>query len=91
MLQEFMISVSNALILKNKAAPGASPKVGRPSISTASQHAMKKAKGHATKPILGPEIRFDGLYHFPRVAEKRNRCKIPNCSGTYVLLRIKMV
>ena len=55
MLQEFKISVANASILENKAVPCASPKVGRPSISTASQPAMKKARGHATKPIPGPE------------------------------------
>ena len=73
MLQEFKISVGNALILENKAGPGASPNVGRPSISTASQHTMKKARGHATKPIPGPEIRIDRMYHFPGVAENRNR------------------
>ena len=83
MLQEFKIS--NALVLENKTAPGDSPKKGRPSFSTASQHAMKKARGHATKPIPGPEIRFDGMYHFPGVAENRNRCKMLNCSGTTVL------
>ena len=84
MLQQFKISVANALILENKAAPGASPKVGRSSISTAIQNAIKKTRGHATKPILGPEIRFDRMYHFPGVAENRNRCKMPNCSGTTV-------
>ena len=44
MLQEFKISVDNALVLEKKDAPGASPKVKRPSISTASQHAIKKLK-----------------------------------------------
>ena len=45
MLQEFKVSVANALILENKVAPGASPKVGRPLINTASQHAMKIDRG----------------------------------------------
>ena len=45
---------------------------------------MKKAKGHATKPIPGPEIRLDVMDHFPGVAENRNRFKMPNCYGTTV-------
>ena len=45
---------------------------------------MKKTRGHATKPILDPEIRFDGKYHFLGAAKNRTRCKMPNCSGRTV-------
>ena len=57
--------------------------MGRPLINTASQNAMKKARGYANKPIPGPEIRFDRIYHILYSI-------VRNAIITYVLLRIKI-
>ncbi|XP_028657085.1 piggyBac transposable element-derived protein 3-like [Erpetoichthys calabaricus] len=72
-LQEFKMSITEALLLEEKS--NRPTKRGRPSTSSTDvEFANKKRRGPATKSIPGSDIRLDGLHHYPEVTN-RGRCK----------------
>ncbi|KAK3868826.1 hypothetical protein Pcinc_025863 [Petrolisthes cinctipes] len=83
MLQEFKLSLAEALLLEGKSV--LVRKRGRPSSagSIAAEFQRKKREFPATKAIPGDEIRTDGYHHYP-VVMVRGRCKNPNCKSVPV-------
>ena len=83
MLQEFKLSVAEALLLEGKKP--CPRKRGRPSAaeSVSLQHEKKKKNSPATKSIPSEEVRTDDYYHFPIVVP-RGRCKNPGCKAAPV-------
>lgn len=82
-LQAFKLKVAYSLLRQNK-DPLKRPGVGRPrSSSLETEHEEKKKRGHATKPIPSVDITKDGIGHWPKIVEtkERPRCKLPNCKG----------
>ena len=74
MLQEFKLSVAEALLLEGKQPHPR--KRGRPSAaeSVSLLHDKKKKSSPATKMIPRVEVRIDGYFHLSKVGS-RGRCK----------------
>lgn len=73
----FKASVASCLCEQNK---DLSRKRGRPSLSVDAEIEKKKKRGPvATTPHR--EVRQDSVGHWPEVAQKRQRCKMPGCTG----------
>ena len=83
MLQEFKLSVAEALLLEGKQPHPR--KRGRPSAaeSVSLLHDKKKKSSPATKMIPRVEVRTDGYFHFAKVGS-RGRCKNPGCKAAPV-------
>ena len=78
-LQEFKLSLAEALLLEGKRP--CRKKRGRPSnaASVSLQHDKKLKSSPATKAIPSAEVRTDGYHHFADVVT-RGRCKNPEFS-----------
>ena len=83
MLQEFKLSVAEALLLEGKQPHPR--KRGRPSAaeSVSLLHDKKKKSSPATKMIPRVEVRTDGYFHLSKVGS-RGRCKNPGCKAAPV-------
>ena len=77
MLQEFKLSVAEALLLEGKQPHPR--KRGQPSAaeSVSLLHDKKKKSSPATKMIPRVEVRTDGCFHLSKVGS-RGRCKTPD-------------
>ena len=82
-LQEFKLSLAEALLLEGKRP--CRKKRGRPSnaASVSLQHDKKLKSSPATKAIPSAEVRTDGYHHFADVVT-RGRCKNPGCKAAPV-------
>ena len=80
MLQEFKLSVAEALLLEGKQPHPR--KRGRSSAaeSVSLLHDKKKKSSPATKMIPRVEVRTDGYFHLSKVGS-RGRCKNPGCKA----------
>ena len=77
-LLDFKADIAQCLCSENKSTP---KRKGRPSAnSIASQLEQKKHRGPAN-PLPPDADRLDGVGHWVTFAEKRGRCKLPNCTG----------
>ena len=77
-LWDFKARISSALCSINQSKKR---KVGRPRISDVEYgHLQKRIRGPA-KPLPEKSVRTDNVSHWPGFAEKRGRCKMPNCKG----------
>ena len=81
MLQEFKLSVAEALLLEGKQPHPR--KRGRPSAaeSVSLLHDKKKKSSPATKMIPRVEVRTDGYFHLSKVGS-RGRCKNPGMQSS---------
>ena len=81
-LCNFKLSVADSLMKQGKMAVG--PKRGRPSLEENSTEAAltKKARKGPMLPVPQKAVRTDRVDHEPIKAEKRGRCKMPNCKGS---------
>ncbi|KAJ8873092.1 hypothetical protein PR048_026708 [Dryococelus australis] len=75
-LADFKMEVATVLCLTGKQTLG---KRGRPN-ELNQQFAEKKKKGPATH-IPPSDVRLDQMQHLPELNDKRQRYKIPDCSG----------
>ena len=76
-LLQFKERIATCLTMQGKSMK---PKLGRPSLGVETQLKKKKSRGPCT-PVPELAIRTDEIGHFPILAEKRGRCKFPNCKG----------
>ena len=82
MLQEFKLSVAEALLLEGKKP--CPRKRGRPSAAeSVSLKHKKKKNSPATENIPSSKVRTDGYNHFPTVVP-RNHFKNPGCRAASV-------
>ena len=79
-LWAFKARVASSLCAIGHAAQTKSP--GRPRLSAVDHDHLTKRKRGPTKPIPEKQIRMDNYNHWPIYAEKRGRCKFPNCTGS---------
>ena len=77
-LAEFKLMISMALMRSGKACGTA--KQGRPSSSSNDSPVPKKRSS-----VPQNTVRYDTVDHLPIIEEKRNRCKLENCSGKQFL------
>src|SRR5277367_5911367 len=75
---EFKCHIAQCLCTERKAAL---KRKGRPSTSSVqTEHTAKTHRGPAA-PLPVPEVRKDGVGHWPVYVEKKGRCKRPGCKG----------
>lgn len=84
-LMEFKLNVAEGLC---KAGKSTQRKRGRPNGNVQGLVEEKKKRG-PTAPLPQQDVRLDGLYHFPAVMDKRQRCKYPRCAAKSVTQCVK--
>ena len=76
-LQHFKLSIANSLVSAEKVPQN--QQVNLSSYSVEHRQAVKKTRGHNTKPLPAIRVRMDGLHHWPNFHINQQRCKLPGC------------